>query len=538
MKNLLTILIIFVCFYGDLTGQQSSNMTLLGNWDDNALPRYSDVWGYAAPDGREYALIGSRNFIHVLDVTNPTVSIDEIARLNTFTDSGSTWRDIKVMGHYAYCVTETSEGLQVIDLGDLPNTASIVFQTNTAFSNCHNVILDSLSSPPKLYMLGTNTGAERDGYIVYSLADPANPTLLGSFNLTSGAFMGGYLHDGYVIRDTLYANHEGRGMYAYDVSDWSAPTELGQLDGYVEEGYNHSCGRTDNGNIMVMCDETTDTGVKVVDISDPMDMQVISVFRSTLNAPDLRSLAHNPYVMGDSLVVLSYYGDGVQVWDIRDPANPRRLAYYDTTPGSSSYTNGIWGAYPWLPSGNILGSDMENGLFVLSVNNYDALPVEYLNWSAESDGKHSQLSWSTSEETDNLGWEVEHAVSRGAFVSVGFVEASEGAYAFTHETPGEGLHYYRLRQRDYDGTENLSEVKTVLFTGSEDQVSVYPNPARAGTSIRLQGLTPGADWTLSNLEGKRIYSGQGQTIPGRSLSPGVYFLKTEGKVVGKVVVAE
>ncbi|HHS95875.1 MAG TPA: T9SS type A sorting domain-containing protein, partial [Phaeodactylibacter sp.] len=80
---------------------------------------------------------------------------------------------------------------------------------------------------------------------------------------------------------------------------------------------------------------------------------------------DPNSIPHNLIVRGNYLYV-SYYYDGLQVYDISDPANPVRAYYYDTStlPNEQSY-KGAWGVYPFLPSGNILVSDMQNGLFVV-----------------------------------------------------------------------------------------------------------------------------------------------------------------------------
>jgi len=56
----------------------------------------------------------------------------------------------------------------------------------------------------------------------------------------------------------------------------------------------------------------------------------------------------------------------VQVFDISDPTNPVRIGFYDTFEGNDAFFfAGNWGVYPYLPSGNILASDMQNGLFVL-----------------------------------------------------------------------------------------------------------------------------------------------------------------------------
>ena len=68
---------------------------------------------------------------------------------------------------------------------------------------------------------------------------------------------------------------------------------------------------------------------------------------------------------------ISYYHDGVQVYDVSDPELPERIAYYDTYEdnngnGYSGY-NGAWGTYPYLPSGCILASDGSYGLNTLEL---------------------------------------------------------------------------------------------------------------------------------------------------------------------------
>lgn len=512
------------------------NMVLLGNWDDPDLPRYSDVWGYAR-DGREYALIGSQDFVHIIDVTNPGQPT-EIAALNAFANSGSVWRDIKVLGDYAYCVTETAEGLQVIDLGDLPDSAAIVYQTDEAFDRCHNIFIDETSAPPRLYAFGSRPGIALDGYVVYGLADPALPQLIAEVEITSTDDPSlGYIHDGFARNDTLYANHGGNGFYVYDVADPANPVEIGSLTNYVESGYNHSVWATDNGRTMVMCDETQDRGVKVlhVDKSDPfgLDIRVASVFRSKLLAPDTASLAHNPYVLGDSLVVLSYYGDGIQVWDITDPAAPFRRGYYDTTPDGGSYGGGVWGAYPWLPSGNILGSDVNNGLFIVALQDMSTLPVEYAGWSVAAEGKDAALAWTTATEDANAGWAVEHAVAGGSFAPVGWVPAGTGRYGFTHVAPGPGLHFYRLRQVDHDGTETLSDLRSVTFTGGAGaSLAPRPNPAPAAAPVSLSGGF--TEWQLLTMNGKTLRTGAG-TVPTVGLAKGTYLLRS-GSRTAKLVV--
>jgi len=224
--------------------------------------------------------------------------------LNTFSNSGSIWRDIKVFGHYAYCVADQqAEGLQIIDLSNLPSSASIVYQSTSFFEQAHNIFIDSTTN--RLYVLGADTRS--NGIIILDITTSTAPSQLASINL-----QGFYVHDAYAKGNLLYANHANNGLYVYDVSVPSTPTELGRLDTYTEQGYNHSCWLTESGDHIVFCDETHNTGVKVADVSNPNGITLTDVFRSTLLAPShTNSVAHNPYMLGDSLVVISYYHDGI-----------------------------------------------------------------------------------------------------------------------------------------------------------------------------------------------------------------------------------
>jgi hypothetical protein len=113
-----------------------------------------------------------------------------------------------------------------------------------------------------------------------------------------------------------------------------------------------------------MCDETHGKRVKFVDVSNPL---------SSINVTDLKGVVsgntdhipHNPLVHKNYAYV-SYYYDGVYVYDISDRNNVKTSGYYDTYSGADGTGfKGCWGVYPFLPSGKILASDMYGGLFVL-----------------------------------------------------------------------------------------------------------------------------------------------------------------------------
>jgi len=76
---------------------------------------------------------------------------------------------------------------------------------------------------------------------------------------------------------------------------------------------------------------------------------------------------HNGYTRGTYYYV-SHYRRGVVVFDASQPSQLVEVGHFDnylTPAANSAGTDGAWGVYPFLPSGNLLVSDIENGLFVL-----------------------------------------------------------------------------------------------------------------------------------------------------------------------------
>ncbi len=102
--------------------------------------------------------------------------------------------------------------------------------------------------------------------------------------------------------------------------------------------------------------------MKVVDVSDLSNLSVTALFNSGVDA---NSIAHN-LIIRDDFVYVSYYHDGLQIFDISDPYNPIKAGHYDTyLPDNHNGYAGNWGVDPQLPSGIILASDVQSGLFVL-----------------------------------------------------------------------------------------------------------------------------------------------------------------------------
>ena len=104
----------------------------------------------------------------------------------------------------------------------------------------------------------------------------------------------------------------------------------------------------------------TTTTTRVIDVSDIENPSEIGTFGTGLNSID-----HNLYTH-DGMIFQTNYTSGLRVFDGADPLNPTEVAWIDTYPSSNGATfNGAWSNYPYLPSGNILISDIQQGLIVV-----------------------------------------------------------------------------------------------------------------------------------------------------------------------------
>ena len=174
---------------------------LLYNWQDTSLTpswqydnTYNEIWGVQI-NGAEIAIIGSTAGTHFFDVTDPATAnqVDFVA--GAYTGSDIVHRDYHDYNGYLYTVCDegNTSTLQIIDISNLPNSVSIVYDSNILFTKSHNIFIDTATA--KLYACASNNAMN-----IYSLIDPINPVLLMNYNDV------GHVHDAYVRNDTAYLN--------------------------------------------------------------------------------------------------------------------------------------------------------------------------------------------------------------------------------------------------------------------------------------------------------------------------------------------
>ena len=370
----------------------------------------NDIWGFVdLNDNREYAIIGLWNGTAIVDVTDPENPFE----VSTIGGPAAKWRDIKVAQlldstanrwrAYAYVTTDypktaerkpTTQGLQIIDLSDLPHSVRLGGTWN-GITRAHNVYISNVDyatgvplpgMEPFVYVAGTNA---RGGELIgLEISTPTRPTEVLSPSLDKQ-----YIHDGtsIVVDDArttacMSGNAPAQGhspcevfidfnedkLIVWDLTDKSAPLILGSTSYFDEQDakkyYTHSGWWSGDKRFIFLQDEYDEkigglnTTMRVFDISDLTAPTLAGVWSG-----DKRCIDHNSYVSG-SRVYMSTYRCGLIVLDITHPTSPQEVGYFDTLPSPSANTadfGGAWGVYPFLPSGSILVSNIEDGLFIL-----------------------------------------------------------------------------------------------------------------------------------------------------------------------------
>jgi choice-of-anchor B domain-containing protein len=447
--------------------QVSLNCNLLAN-EDSLPGRGSSCWGYVDPNtGSEYAIHGNEFGTAIFNIDTPTDP-----RLTGFIPGlQSNWREMKVYQNYCYVGSEApGSGLQIINLAnpEAPVLAATSFVNG--LSTIHSVTCDTTNA--RLYLNGSNGGMR-----ILSLANPVAPVQLG-WMITP------YVHDSYVRGDTVYAACIIIGKMI--VLDASNPADLDTVTQFFTELTKpHNSWPSEDGDYLFVTDETPGGRVTSWDITQITDPIQIDGYTA-----DPSGDAHNVHVRGN-LAYVAHYTSGLQILDVSAPDNLTRVGYYDTYPSPGGLFNGAWGVFNYFPSGTIVVSDIESGMFL----------IEYVPNASTVRGQVSD---------EQSGLPLANAEVR--VLASGASDSTDvaGDYAIVHEA---GTYNLRARAFGYDSLTvmrtlvagdtllldfDLTKLPTDTLSGS------FRYPAGSGIPnaiVRLRG-TPLADTT----DGSGAYS--------------------------------
>ena len=118
------------------------------------------------------------------------------------------------------------------------------------------------------------------------------------------------------------------------------------------------------------------------------------------------------------------------------------------------------------------------------------LPVELTSLTATINGREVILNWSTASELNSLGFEIQRSADRKEFSTIGFVKGhgtttGQHSYTYSDKNLENGKYYYRLKQVDFNGSIEYSDVIELEWRAFNSYLleQNYPNPFNPTTTI-------------------------------------------------------
>ena len=336
------------------------NLLLVKHFDDwpgpSTADNYSACYGYVHPDGREYAIIGVYSGVGIYNVTDP----ENAYQVGFIPGPPCLWREMKSYRNWIYVSTEcrdgVSDGMQIIRMTD-PEHPVLAGTYTVNFITAHTVSVDTTRAV-LIYNGTRNTSGQQTGMRILSLASPESPTELtwwpgGAIPMNTNT----YSHDSLPLGNRLYVSSIYTGFERIlDFTNPAAPFEI--YSWTYPGGFTHNSWPDVTQSYLYVTDETQGQPLKIFDISTVTSPTQVNAITSNPQA-----IVHNARVKGNELY-LSNYTEGIRILDISDPVHPAEFAYADSWPGLSGGFWGVWDVYPYFPSGTVIASDMQTGLYV------------------------------------------------------------------------------------------------------------------------------------------------------------------------------
>lgn len=362
LSFLLGILPIFIF------GQVSKNLILLDHWSSDTLVnnsskvRYNDCFGFVY-QGKEYAVAGSTEGTHIFELNIDNKLIDKAFIEGKYNSAFVQHRDYAIYKNYLYAVCdEGNSSLQIIDFSYLPDSVHLVADLQDPFGKTHSIFIDTTNALLYACLVTPIANGNPLSVVpmrVFKLSDPLNPVLV-----YQGPSDVNEVHDIYVRDNKAFLNCGYEGLRVYDFTNPAFPTWKSSLTIYQDQGYNHQGWLSPDGNTYVFADESLGKKIKKCKVNSNGSLQIQQLF-GTENYSN--AIPHN-IIISNELAYCAYYNEGLRIFDLRT-SPPVEIAHYDTYPDETTFKmNGVWGVFNQWPSGRIIASDRQYGLFAFDLD--------------------------------------------------------------------------------------------------------------------------------------------------------------------------
>ena len=157
-----------------------------------------------------------------------------------------------------------------------------------------------------------------------------------------------------------------------------------------------------------------------------------------------------------------------------------------------------------------------------------AVPVTITAFKGEKRGSINQLSWTTSTEVNNAGFEMQRSADGVNYTALGFIgsKADNGNsnqvlnYSFNDERPLSSTGYYRLKQIDKDGKYNYSQVVVLKSDRKGDFIvgNIYPNPVSSILNVSIESTKNAkVEIVIVNTLGMKVHQQSANLVTGQNI---------------------
>ncbi len=421
------------------------------NCGSTSIAKFADIYadGNIAVQGG-YSCRGA--FIY--DISNP-----DAPTLAAWYNPGNNQQFLEafVIGNRGYFGSGNGGGVHIVDLTN-PANPQLLGIVNTTSGNGFNSIHEMVVFGN--YLIENFNGFSTKILKVINISNPANPVFVRDINPTEVS----WVHAIHIRGNRMFTSGWGTGSVRgrteiYDIANIAtqAPTLLGFIEdatGTTAGNNMHSSWSSEDGNFLYSCRETSNgnADLRTYNITNPA--QPLLVNRLGMNDLALNATSpHNPVVMGNYLYV-SWYEAGMQVFDLTNPAAPKRVGQYDSYQaaraeidpakknsadpwdlicGSARLQNslptgydGNWAVFPFLGQNKVLMGDLKNGLLVVDATGLNA-PAKNIVSDFDGDGKTDFSTFSP----NSGAWKIENSsnnVSALTFFGVNSDKIEAGDY--------------------------------------------------------------------------------------------------------------
>ncbi|KGL62537.1 choice-of-anchor B family protein [Polaribacter sp. Hel1_85] len=336
----------------------------------------NNCWGWVDPISKnEYALMCTNKGVTFINITDPANAVI-VGTLKTKAENILN-KNVKIFKSTAYVVSEDPlQGMQLFNLSRLIDVKNppVEFTSDinySAFGKANNIVINQDSG--FAYITGTDTFNGGPHFVDLNIT--FKPAEAGGYDIDS------YSNDAQVITykgpDTDYIDKEiligsnDNEIVILDVTDKDNLIKISTIS------YTH-IGKSNQGWF------TED--FKYFLIGDEKDEEIFSLNTRTIifDFTDLDNPIHHFDYLGNTTAIdkngyvkeniyyQTNFNSGVKMIDISNIENKTftEIGFFDTYPeNNNTETNGTWNVYPFLPSGNIIVSDFNRGLFIIRKSN-------------------------------------------------------------------------------------------------------------------------------------------------------------------------